>query len=429
MSATRLSSLAKENVGRVLAALVVFVIAGAATLLIDVPLHFRLVAALLAVVGLAAFSVWVDDPWSTWVAHHGRRLIVVGAPLGAAVAVLVAGSASRPPPVDPQLPATLVLVDASSAMQEEFDDGVTKFEAAQQRVKQHTIDFASQQLGLAAYGVDDCDDPARLRQIVTIAQDQAAAVDAGIADLSPGGQANLVRGGRAAVQMLATFKATGSRIVLVAGSLEDQCGHDLRDLFRESQAENVDVTWDLLGLGLSADDKSAAAQLTDVNVVLADTSEELDDAAQLLLFERVVRDGLERLEAFLSNAREPLNSAADAAQDGRLAEAQEHLAAAEQEVETGRTRFVAISDEERTVVLDGVEARFEEQLLLMQEAVPLLREAIEHIEAHDDDLSDEQRERRNQLIANYNEVIDAYNAGVRAITDEVARVLSDTFDR
>jgi hypothetical protein len=427
MSEHRLRDLIEANLQRLIAALLVFIAAAVVALFVDVALPFMVVAAALALVALVAIVVWIADPWSRWREDARRRLLFVGFPLLGAATVLAIGFVTKQPVVVLDNPAYLIVLDRSGSMAEEFDDGATKLEAAQARLEKHLIDFGAFQLGLSAFGTEMCQGSQQLEEIVPLASDRAGEIREAAAQLAPDGFTNVVSAGIQALTRLTEF--TGERrMLLIAGGLEDECGRDLRDL--EDYAENFDipVQWDLVGLGFSDEEKAAANALPDVNVALADTNEELDAALELLLFEQIIRDGLDQLQSFLDEAREPLNEAIDALRDGDTGVAELKVHEAREGVATGTARFDGISDDDRTTELEAVESKFEEQMERLAEAVPLLEDVVEIDVSAEAELSEDEVEARNAAVDKFNDAIGEYNSVTNEITDEVGRILTEMFE-
>jgi hypothetical protein len=112
--------MARENLLRIVPILIAAIAAPVVAIVADLPLWSRIGAAIATLVAIVLAVLWIQLPPSAWRENHGRRFFLVALPLVVAGALLISGAIAPGPP-DRRLnePAMLILVDASSAMNDE----------------------------------------------------------------------------------------------------------------------------------------------------------------------------------------------------------------------------------------------------------------------------------------------------------------------
>jgi hypothetical protein len=423
----------REHLLRVIALLAAFVLVSFGVLLSDAPLWSKLVAAVLALVGLSLVALWLPLPPADWRARRGLRIFSAAMPLALAALVIGFGLAFWPPgqsPI-PNHPATLVLLDASDGMKESLPGGgEPKFKAAMQELEEERRVPEDGQLGLATFGIERCNlEGAPVDEVVSIAPGGAERIRKKADDLTPGGQANLVSAARYGIGLLGPF--TGPRNVVVITSGLDTCEGDLGELLSESEIKGVSIRWELVGLGLTADEKERAQSLPDdVTVHLADTPEELKEALEFLLFEKPVRDDLEQLRDYVERSvRERLNLAIAAvnANPPLPGEAGKQLALLSRLATEGDERFAELGTSEGSCDFALVERLLQQQFGHLLNGAESLRDVVEFDRDHGRALGDAEIAERDVLVAAVSETVDAYNANVSQVVEEVEAGLNQCF--
>jgi hypothetical protein len=342
-----------------------------------------------------------------------RRLQwLAGGLTACAVVTLVAGFVLRPGPVRYDRAATLVLVDTSQVMSERLPDAATKLDAALRSVRMHAVG-AYEQLGLASYGVDDCGDrrPYRLRMEISAAG--ASRVDRAVADLRPGGRSNLAVAARRVLGELQPFSSKDRRLLIVTGG-EDSCGGDLAEVVRAARKTDIEVSWDITGLGLT---QALPVQPSgSVHLHYANSQAELQTiVTQLLVNDPATRE-FNQLAEFLHKRVEPeLNGASAALDDLKVADADARLKALTSRFEEGDDRFARDPVSARVPECEAV-AEFErKQFRRLKEVLPVLADSVEFERKHGDDESEEVTRERKELV-------DAWNVKVRVYNTESERL-------
>jgi hypothetical protein len=425
-----LRELVEEHLRRTIAVLGAFVAAGLLGWLADVPKWSKVLSGLAFLVALVLVTSWLPDSASKWREHWRTRAAALGIPLG--VALFVLGLGIRAPDqaaVEYENPATLLVVDSSAQMGESLHGGLTKLKAAIERIKTHARELAGDQLGLAAFGGGGCktDPPANL--LVRIARGQKPRIISEAEQLRARGKANLAAASRYARNMLGQFKGEERRVILVVAGL-DECNRDLSDVLSEARDSDVKIKWDLVGLGLSPEEKQQADALPSVDVRFADTPQQVDEVFRFVLYERPLRQEFEALDNYVqSEVRGSLNEAIGSmnAQDPETT--RKHLAMVNALVEEGDDRFGSFVAAQKKPEFEAVKNILRRQLDLLAASVPRIEAVASFDTRHKGDLSDEELSRRNDLMAEANEPIGAYNSGLSALSDAIEKMLEHLFGR
>jgi hypothetical protein len=367
------------------------------------------VVAMLALLRTAAPSRWLR-----WLA---------GGLAGCAVLALGFGWLLRPAPVHLNAPATLVLVDTSQAMAEPLPDAPSKLQATVERVRDKGRSFGRhEQLGLATYGVDDCGDPTAYRLRSPIAGAGGDRIRRAVAGLRPDGQSNLATAARQALAELAPF--THNRHLLVVTGGADDCRGDLGEVVSAARRDGIDVSWDIVGLGL--DGPLPVAADGQVRVHYASSKAELEPILdQLLVTDPAARE-FDELQDFLDERVRPeLNAADEALDDADADRAQENLAILETRFQEGENRFLR----EPAVALgprcQAVAAFERGQFRHLEEALPVLTERVEVEREHRRDPSEELARRRQELSATWDDKVKAYNEALETLPGRVKDCLDE----
>jgi hypothetical protein len=427
-----LRGLVRDNLSRLIPLLLAAVAAPIIALLADLPTWATWVAAAAALVSVVLIVIWLPLPRSAWRADHSRRIVLVAIPLTLAVVMVGIGFAVRlgAGSRDVRSAAMLILVDSS----QEMGAGVpaqpgsgTKLEAATRSVRQHVIDNQFEQVGLASFG-DPCGSEEPLRELVPIAFDRKEAIAGELTGLQPTGDRNLVSAASNALSLLEPFgEAKWRRLVIVTGGL-DGCGRGLPDLIENWRGRDVDLTWDLVGLGLSDQEKQEASALQGdgVAVHLADTPDELDDALSVILRETPIRQGLDEIRSYVTrDVRDPLQEAADALARGDLGTVQQRLDAVESLIESAADRFLTIDTAGANQVYDPMVQKLREMVDLQRRYVDLLRQRLAIAQDTDvDELDGQELEEWNTLTQRSEEIVQRYNEDF----DELESIIEDIID-
>jgi hypothetical protein len=421
--------LLRDHLLRVIAVLSAFLLASVAVIVSDAPLWSKGLAAALALIGLSLVALWLPLTWSDWRARRGLRIACVAIPLAAAVLVIGLGlSVWKPGPSRvADDPATLLLLDASETMAAPLSGGATKFEEARRRLGHELRIGENDQLGLATFGVEGCDEEDPVDEIVSIGPSGADRIRERATDLSPAGRANLVSAARYGVGLLNGFRGSRS-VVVITGGL-DRCGGDLGELLSEHTVKGVPIRWELVGLGLSADEKERVKQLpAGVAVHLADTSDELNDVLDLVLFEKPIRDEFEELRGYVeSTVREPLNDAVGAvnSQPPETVLASTRLRQVRDLAKEGERRFDEFGATKGACDFAQVESLLALQFRRLTTGADALERVVAFDRRHPGGRTNDEIEERNGLIADANGPIGEYNANL----PELAKVIESALNR
>jgi hypothetical protein len=426
--------LIQEHLRAVVALLSGFVLASAVVLIADAPGWSRVLAALLAVVSLSLVVLWLRVPWTEWRARHGWRITAVAAPALLAIVVLALGMTvwRDDPPAIFTNPATLILFDSSEAMERELNEGGLKFEYATDELESQARDLGTHQLGLATFGIDDCGaDAPPIDEVVTIGPSTAGRIQEKASDLAPTGRSNLVSAARNATGLLDPFQGSRRRLLVVTAGL-DECGGELADLIADTRFNEIVLQWDLVGVGLSDEERAELEALPadDVTVYLADTSEQLKDVFRLVLFEEPIRDDLVELTDYVeTDLRELLNSsiAAYNARPPRPEDVRRFVAVLRRRAAEGEERFGEFATEDERAVFAPVKELLQEQFELLQEAATAAERVAVYDEEHDLELSEETIPARNELVEEASAIVYAYNDNLEPLFDRIEAALEQLF--
>jgi hypothetical protein len=425
--------LIRDHLRAVLVLLSGFILASVVVLIADAPTWARILAALLAVVSLSLVVAWLRLRWSEWTARHGWRLTAAAAPALLALVVLALGVTvwrDLPSAVLTD-PATLILFDSSEGMADELEGGDSKFDEATDELDRSVRDLGGDQLGLASFGIPSCDsDSSPADELVSIGPDRAEEVGEKAHSLTPTGQANLVSAARDAIGLLDTFEDERQRLILITAGLDD-CGGELSKLLFESAFKDVTIQLEIVGLGLSAEEKEQVGGLPDeVRVHLADTSEELDEVFQIVFFEEPIRDELAALTDYVQVELRDLLEAARLdveADPPRPESAQKNVALARQLASEGKKRFGEFATEAERAAFAPVKDLLREQFDRLQEAADIEEDIAQFDEAHGINLGAEDRQERDELIARLRDSVDAYNETNKELNAQIEEVLEELF--
>jgi hypothetical protein len=421
----------RDHLARVIALLAAFVLASLAVLLADAPLWSKLGAAVLALIGLSLIGLWLPLPWADWRARRWLRVVLTAVPLAAAGVVIGLGlTIWRPGPSQiPSQPATLLLLDASETMTEPLAGGGSKFEVAMEELEEERRVPENSQLGLASFGIEGCDleaDP--VNEIVTIAPGGAERIREEAGQLVPGGEANLVTAARFGVGLLGPF--TGPRnVVVITGGL-DTCGGDLGELLSVSRVNGVPIRWELVGLGLTPDEKQRAEQFPGITVHLADTAVQLEEVLESLLFEQPIRNDLELLRKYVEeDVAGSLNAAIRSVNldPADPDEADKQLRALRRLATEGEDQFAEFGTSEGACDFAPVEDLLRQQFGYLTEAADALAELVAFDRGHPGAPGGENVSERDALVDVVEEPIGRYNANFDEIPELVEDGLNECF--
>jgi hypothetical protein len=423
--------LIREHLRGAIGLLVGFVLASAAVVFADAPAWARVLAAVLAVLALSLVVAWLQVPWAEWRARRARRLVLVTAPMVAAVLVLLLGVlVPRGESAVFSDPATLILLDASGRMLEPLTPGQPKFDEASQELRRQVRDLGNDQLGLATFGVASCDSDETFEKRVSIAHDRAKRIRDEAGELRPEGRANLVSAARSALSLLNPFTDERRRLLLITAGL-DGCGGKLKELVEESKFKKVVVQWELIGLGLTAAETGEVEALSgDVRVHLVETGAELEGALRTVFFEEPIRDEMDSALGYVqTDIREPLNAAIAAINvrppQARVARAK--LSELRRLAKDGAERFDDFATEDERSVFLPVKRLLRQQFELLKGAAAAADDVVGFDQRHGGELSQGRLVERNALIGRLNEPIGAYNANLSRLEEQIEHALDDLF--
>ena len=424
--------LIRDHLRAVLVLLSGFILASAVVLIADAPTWARVLAALLAVVSLSLVVAWLRLPWSEWTARHAWRLAAAAAPALLALVVVALGVTvwrDLPSAVAAD-PATLILFDSSEGMADELEGGGSKFDEATDELDSSVRDLGRDQLGLANFGIPSCDsDSSPAEELVSIGPDRAEQVGERAHSLTPAGQANLVSGTRDAIGLLNPFEDR-RRLILITAGLDD-CGGELSELLKERAFKEVTIQLEIVGLGLSAEEKEQVGGLPDeVRVHLADTRKELDEIFQIVFFEEPIRDEFATLTEYVQVELRDLLEAARQdveADPPRPESAQRNVARARQLASEGEMRFGEFATEAERGAFAPVKDLLREQFERLQEAADIEEDIAQFDEAYGINLGVEDRQQRDELIARLRDSVDAYNETNNELNAQIEEVLEELF--
>ena len=427
--------LIRDHLRAVLVLLSGFILASAVVLIADAPTWARVLAALLAVVSLSLVVAWLRLPWSEWTARHAWRLTAAAAPALLALVVLALGVTvwrDLPSAVLTD-PATLILLDSSEGMADELEGGGSKFEEATNELERSVRNLGQDQLGLASFSLPTCDsDNSPAEELVSIGPDRAEQVGETAHSLTPAGQANLVSAALEAIGLLNPFEDKRRRLLLITAGLDD-CGGELSELLFESAFKDVPVQLEIVGLGLSAEEKEQVGGLPEeVRVHLADTRDELDEVFQIVFFEEPIRDELATLADYVQvELRDPLEAARQdvEADPPRPGSAQRNIAVARQLATEGEDRFGEFATEAERAAFAPVKDLLREQFERLQETAEIEEDIAQFDEVHGIDLDAEGRQDRDELVARLRDSVDAYNEAYTELNAKIEEVLEELFAR
>jgi hypothetical protein len=427
-----LRGLIRDNLSRLIPLLLAAVAAPVIAILADLPAWATSGAAAAALVSVVLVVAWLPLPRSAWRADHGRRVVLVTVPLIVAVGLVGIGFGARLAR-DEGKPAMLLLVDASRMMTDTVGDQAgarTKFEDATTSVRRNALDNQFEQTGLASFG-GACQSEEPLRELVPIAFDHKDAIEDQLSELTPTGDRNLVAAASNALSLLEPFdQADWTRLVIVTGGL-DGCGQSLSDLIDNARQKNLGLTWDLVGFGLSDQEKEEAGALEGegVAVHLPDTSDELDQVLGGILAEAPIQLGLEAIRTFVTqDVRNALQEADDALDRDDVRTAEERLDAVDTFIESASDRFL-------TIDTTGANAVYQPMVELLQGLVGLQRQDLDLLrqrlaiaqDARIDELEGQDLEEWEALVADDEEVIIRYNAEADKLDEKLEDILDALF--
>jgi len=310
-----------------------------------------------------------------------------------------------------------------------LEGGGSKFQEAAHELERNARDLGRDQLGLASFGVADCNSESAIDELVPIGPRMAARIRETAAELEPAGRSNLVSAARNALGVLNSFEG-GARLLVITAGLDD-CGGELAELIAESEIKDVPVQWELVGLGLSSEEKAELAGLGgEVRVHLADSSDQLDEIFRLVLFEEPIRDELRRLTEYVqTDIAEPLRSAGDAidARPPRPQAVREQVAVLRERAAEGDERFDEFATEAEREVFAPVKSLLKEQFELLQEAAAKAEAVAAFDEEHDRRIDDSTIPARNELVNAASAPVTAYNDNLNELGERIEAALEQLF--
>jgi hypothetical protein len=425
--------LIRDHLRAVLVLLSGFILASAVVLIADAPTWARILAALLAVVSVSLVVAWLRLPWSDWTARHAWRLAAVAAPALLALVVLGLGVTvwSDQPSAVATDPANLILIDSSEGMADELEGGGSKFDEATAELDSEVRDVGRDQLGLASFGIPSCDsDRSPAEELVSIGPDRAEQVGEKAHSLTPAGQANLVSAARDALGLLNSFEDR-RRLILITAGLDD-CGGELSDLLTERAFKALTIKLEIVGLGLSAEEKEQLGALPDeVRVYFADTRDELNEVFEIVFFEEPIRDELATLTKYVqAELRDPLEAARQdvVADPPRPESARRNIAVARRLAAEGEERFGDFATDAERAEFVPVKDLLREQFERLQEVADIEEDIAQFDEEHGVNLDPQDRRERDELLVRLEESVVAYNETGDELRTRIEEVLEQLFD-
>lgn len=428
-----LLGLARDNLVSVIGTLVIALGATFVGLWADVPRWALLIAIAAGLVGCVLALRWLRGPAEAWRSALATRAASLGACLVVALGALSTGALTSTA-VDPDHPATLLVLDTSAAMNRPLshEQTGTILDAAADRISVHATDLGERQLGLATLGVEDCASSEPLEVEVEISKDAADDVKDAALDVARdggAGQSNIVSAARNALTRLDEFRGD-KRVILVVGAV-DNCGRDLADVIDDTGADATTlVTWDVVGLGLPDADKEALASLEQdgVSVQTADDHQELDEVMGFLLYEKEVREEFDALNTYVgTETRLPINDAIAALSDRDPQSVSTHLETVEAITGEGEERFAALLSGDSAAAFAPVKTLLREQFDRQVAGVEVIARIRDFDADHPGTLDDAQVEERRALLGELDEIVTAYNDAVNDLDDISQSVLDELF--
>lgn len=382
---------------------------------------YAIIAAACAVLVLAVLLLlWLKDPSPVWRADAARRGVAIGTCAVVAVGSMSVGALLHRE-MDRTKSATLFLLDASAGMNRVFGEAGSILDAAADEVANtiRTID-ESVNVGLAVYGTQECSVDPVVNVPVELALDQGKAVSdqaMEVAKTGGTGKSNVVEAIIRSMHKVGDFSGY-KRVVVVTGGA-DECGGSQKDLdaARERLSDIFvdfpDLSADIVAAGEDAAGSAVveiASGLNNVTVTTAETPEELTAVMQAVVYDKQVRQEVEMLNNYVQeDLRTPLNTSLSYNKEGKFAEARLELDQARAVASRGEERFDAylVGDgfDSFAPFKDALRRQFDTQV----EWSSHLEKIIDFDAEHLGELSDAQREERNELVEAANEVVGEYN--------------------
>ena len=310
---------------------------------------------------------------------------------------LAVGWILRPPIVDHDRDATLMLVDTSQAMGKPLPGATSKLDAARRSVRMRELG-TYEQLGLATY------------------------VGQAVSGLRPEGRSNLAVAARRALKELEPFSSDTQRLLIITGA-GDGCGGDLGEAIRAAREAKVNVSWDIVGLGLTETlpvEESAA-----VRVHYASSQAELEEIVRQLLVTDPATREFDKLQNYLDDRVRPeIQGAVDTLNGRDAAPAEGHLRALTDRFEEGEDRFARDPASARVADCQNVATFERAQFRRLEQALPELSAWAEFEREHPGDLDDKLTGTRQELIDVWNHEIGVYNAELSNLPDLIKDCLA-----
>jgi hypothetical protein len=338
-----------------------------------------------------------------------------------ALVTLAVGWILRPPIVDHDRDATLMLVDTSQAMGKPLPGATSKLDAARRSVRMRELG-TYEQLGLATYGVGDCGDRSPYRLRMPITEDGRSRVGQAVSDLRPEGRSNLAVAARRVLKELEPFSSDTQRLLIITGA-GDGCGGDLGEAIRAAREAKVNVSWDIVGLGLT--ETLPVEENAAVRVHYASSQAELEEIVRQLLVTDPATREFDKLQNYLDDRVRPEIEGAVATLNARdAAPAEGHLRALTDRFEEGEDRFARDPASARVADCHNVATFEREQFRRLEQALPELSAWAEFEREHPGDLDDKLTGTRQELIDAWNHEIGVYNAELSNLPDLIKDCLA-----
>jgi hypothetical protein len=415
-------SIVRDNLERFIVTLGAFVVAVAVGFLSAVPILARVGAAVLALISALLLYLWLPKPLREWTVV---MKISVAIPALLAVSVIVLGLSilREPLPPDPESSATVLVVDASSGMNERLADGKRKLDAALESARKAVNTSEEEQLGLVRIGIGRCGTkPAS--PLVDVGKETDDAILQELSDIRAAGKSNLGEVTASAVSLLSDFREKG-HIVVIAGGL-DECGSQI-DVMEKALDRGVNIRMQFVGLGLTDDEKNAILSNPSANIVtrFAESESEATSEVTKAFLDARFGEEIRSLDGYVQgDARQALNSTIRAINSRDVKLAKEVHAQLTTLLGDGEQKFDSLLMQDLPQEAASLGELLRTQFRLLKDGSDALERAIEFDEDHPEDLGEDDLEERNELIGQINGQVGKYNENVPELTKRAEVFLS-----
>jgi hypothetical protein len=388
-----------DNLGLLLTALGTFIITSILPSLQGLSRWWLVLAAVLAL-GMVAATLsllYAEAPGAK------TKRLVGGLALCTLVA-LAGGWYFQPDPVNHDRAAGLVLLDTSQAMGGSIE-GSTRLDAAVHAIRDKQPSW-SEQLGLATYGVEDCQDQPPYRLRVPITEVGADKLDKAMTGLRVRGRSNLAAAARHALSELEPFSDQIFRHLMIFAGTDNECpGVDLNEVIQTARKVNVHVEWDVVGLGHPPKVQGGEG----VRVFTANTQAELDQIVlQLLVIDPPTRE-FEALQRFLGTVAGDLNAAIPALEARNVPELTKVRDRLTARIEEGEDRFTSEAGRTGKQECEAVIQHQQGQFDRMKRGLQYLGKVLEFDDTNPGNLNEALKGERAGLLGNWEKAKQEYN--------------------